>query len=117
MPLFLVDVNLPRLPSIWREPDFVYAEDLAAGQGASWSDTLLWEYGLLHRLTIVTKDADFGNRLLVSTTAPHVVHIRVGNMRLVDFRTFIDARWSRIAALSAQHKLINVYLRRIERIG
>jgi predicted nuclease of predicted toxin-antitoxin system len=78
MAQFVVDANLPRL-AVWSPPEFVFAEDLEAGDAASWTDTQLWDYALSRQLTIITKDADLSNRLLVVQSAPRIVHIRVGN--------------------------------------
>jgi predicted nuclease of predicted toxin-antitoxin system len=36
-------------------------------------------------LTIVTKDADFSHRVLLTTSGPNVIHIRVGNLTSQNF--------------------------------
>jgi len=65
---------------------------------------------------IVTKDADFSDRLMVDPSPPKVMHLRFGNMRKRVFHTFLAIVWSRIEKLVIDHKLINVYLDRIEAI-
>ena len=42
---------------------------------------------------------------------------RLGNMKLDDFRGFIEDRWPRIEKLSVRHRLVEVYRNRIEQRG
>lgn len=81
MARFLIDVNLPYRSSLWAGDDFVHAKDL----GERWSDSELWAYARSQDLVIVSKDADFSDRILVSQLPPRVVHIRLGNMKMRDF--------------------------------
>ncbi len=113
MPRYLIDVNVPRDPSIWPADIAVYAIDL----GPKWSDTKLWAHALDYDMTIVTKDADFSNRLMAAQRAPRIIHLKVGNMRLAEFRAFIKPRWPRIAALSEQAQLVQVYRDQIETLS
>lgn len=39
---------------------------------------------------------------------------RLGNMKLDDFRGFIEDRWPRIEKQSVRHRLVEVYRNRIE---
>ena len=43
------------------------------------SDTLIWSFAREHGYTIVSKDADFHQRSLVSGHPPKLVFLRVGN--------------------------------------
>lgn len=81
-----------------------------------WSDSAIWNYARKNDCTIVTKDADFSNRIIVSKPPPRIIHLRIGNMRLRDFIEFIDEHWKTIRAASANHKLVNVYLDRIDSV-
>jgi hypothetical protein len=45
-----------------------------------------------------------------------VVHLRIGNLRRADFHSFLARVWPRIEALLPAHKLVNVYLDRIEAV-
>ncbi len=112
MKRFLIDANLPRGIAVWQSEKFWFVVDI----DAEWSDSDIWEYARKNDHTIVTKDADFSNRILVSRPPPRIIHIRVGNMRLLEFEKFINANWKAIKAASANHKLVNVYLDRIESI-
>ena len=109
MPRFLIDVNVPIVNSIWPPGIAVHAINL----GPNWSDSQLWTYALDQHLTIVSKDADFSNRLMTAAKSPNIVHLKVGNMRLAEFRAFIEPLWPRIAALSMHCPMVQVYRHRI----
>lgn len=78
-----------------------------------WSDSQIWLYARENNLTVVTKDIDFSNRIILSKPPPRVIHIKVGNMRLSSFRQFMIDNWERIAQVSKSNKLVNVYLDKI----
>lgn len=84
--------------------------------GTSPTDTQIWQYAKHNDLTIITKDADFSDRLMVDPSPPKVVHLRFGNMRKRVFHAFLASVWPKIEAFAVDHKLINVYLDRIEAI-
>ncbi|WP_353852118.1 DUF5615 family PIN-like protein [Microcystis sp. LE19-41.2A] len=44
-------------------------------------DTEIWQYPKDKKLVIVTKDADFSDRLMLDFSPPKVVHLRFGNIR------------------------------------
>jgi predicted nuclease of predicted toxin-antitoxin system len=112
LPRYLVDANLPTNCPLWQNEEFIHVIKL----DPNWSDSQIWEYALKHSLTIVTKDADFSNRILFSTPPPKVIHIKCGNMRLYHFNRFIEAHWADIEDISNSHKLVNVYQNKIEGI-
>jgi len=109
---FLFNENLPIniqfLPSLPLE----HVTDL----GKSPSDTEIWEYAQADDLVIVTKDADFSDRIIVSSPPPRVVHLRFGNMRKKNFHAFLKSVWPQIERLIQTHKLVNVYRHSIESI-
>jgi predicted nuclease of predicted toxin-antitoxin system len=107
---YLIDANLPYRFSVWHGDDYRHAYDL----GESWEDIDLWRYARDHDLTIVTKDTDFSDWILLSEPPPRVIHLRIGNMRIRDFHRFISDTWPNIIVLSATHKLVSVYPDRIE---
>ena len=84
--------------------------------GPSASDTALWSFAAQREFVIVTKDADFSDRILVSTPPPWVVHLRFGNLRRRDYHALLVRVWPRIEALLPANKLINVFADRIEAI-
>lgn len=112
---YLLDENLsPRLRECFGlEAHVVHARDL----GENPSDLELWEYATAHALVLVTKDADFTDRaLLVGGPPPWVVQLHCGNLRARPMRLFLEAQWPRVEALLPRHRLIQVYLDRIEAV-
>ena len=112
MSLFLIDANLPRRLDAWQGESFQHVADI----DDEWSDSEIWTYARQNALTIVSKDADFSDRIIVSEPPPRVVHFKIGNLRLRDLKAFIEANWIEIAGASNSHKLVNVYRDRIEAI-
>lgn len=65
-------------------------------------------------MVIVTQDADFTERMLAQEPPPWVVHVRVGNMRVQEFRDLLDRIWPRIWEALQSHKLVVIYRDRLE---
>lgn len=107
---FLFDENLPTKIQFTPSLPVIHVSIL----GDSPSDTLIWEYAKDRELVIVTKDADFSDRLMIDLSPPKVVHLRFGNMRKKEFHSFLENVWTEIESLVIAHKLVNVYLDRIE---
>ena len=82
--------------------------------GNSPSDSQIWQYAKDKKLVIVTKDVDFSDRLMLDLSPPKVVHLRFGNVRRSAFHSLLASIWTQIEDLVTDHKLINVYLDRIE---
>jgi predicted nuclease of predicted toxin-antitoxin system len=110
---FLLDENLPSRLHFQPSWPACHSKDI----GKNLSDGDLWEYARINDLVIVTKDADFSDRILVSAPPPRVVHLRFGNLRREDFHAFLKQIWPRLEILLASSKLINVYLDRIEAVS
>jgi len=108
----LIDENVPSHLKIVTSYPLVHCLDL----GDSLSDTELWRHAVEQQLAIVTKDVDFSNRIILSGPPPWVVHLRIGNMRRRAFHDFLAQIWPQIEALLPAHKLVNVFLERIEAI-
>lgn len=110
MARYLIDANLPRYISNWNSDDYVFAVDL----GESLSDQVIWDHALKHELTIVSKDADFTDRVLLSAAGPSVIHFKIRNMRLRKFREFLDRNWPDLRLKSSKYRLVTVYIDRVE---
>jgi predicted nuclease of predicted toxin-antitoxin system len=113
MAKYLVDANLPRYFSAWASAEFVFVQDI----DAAWTDTQIWQHAITETLTIITKDSDFSDRVMLSDSGPRVIHLRLGNMRMREFYIVVSGLWGEICRLSDQHRLVQVYLDRIECIG
>ena len=84
--------------------------------GASPQDGAVWDYARVHSPAIVSKDTGFSDRILVLQPPPWVVHLRIGNLRRAEFHAFLERVSPQIEALLPGHKLVNVYLDRIEAV-
>lgn len=110
---FLLDENLPYRLRFQPSQPTHHSSDV----GGHPSDTDLWDYAKANNLVIVTKDADFSDRILVSEPPPWVVHLCFGNLRREDFHAFLKEIWPRVEILLASNKLVNVYRERIEAVS
>lgn len=106
---FLIDVNLPHEIRPWHDKRFQHVREI----NDEWSDRQIWQYAKEKGLTIITKDADFSNRIITADPPPKVIHLKVGNMRLNEFRHFIFTNWEKMELMSIAHKLVDVYIDRI----
>ena len=109
---FLFDENIPRQILFTPSLPVIHATDL----GSSVPDSDIWAYAKSRSLVIISKDSDFSNRIIVSSPPPWIVHLRFGNMRKRDYHSFFLRVWPQIEQLLPDHKLINVFLDRIEAI-
>lgn len=107
---FLFDENLPRRLTFTPGGPITHATDL----GSTRSDSQIWEHARIHQLVIVSKDADFSNRIMITTPPPWVVHLRIGNLRLNAFHELLARVWPAVEQLLQTEKLICVYHDRIE---
>lgn len=101
---FLIDANLPYRFSLWRGADFLHVFDL----GDDLPDSAIWNYARDNNLTIVTKDADFSDRIMLCEPPPRIIHLRIGNMQLRDLHSFLQRVWPRVDELSASSRLVIV---------
>ena len=110
---FLFDENLP--VNLRFSPKLPVVHVASIGRNPT--DSQIWEHARKHLLVIVSKDADFSDRIITHTPPPWVVHLRFGNLRKHDFHALLARVWPQIATLLKSHKLVNVYADRIEGIG
>ncbi|MFA6285801.1 MAG: DUF5615 family PIN-like protein [Opitutaceae bacterium] len=109
---FLLDQNLPARLSFVPSLPIGHATAL----GSNPTDTEIWRHAREHDLVIVTKDADFSGRIILSAPPPRVVHLRFGNLRRAVFHQRLAVVWPQIERLLPTHKLVNVYSDRIEAV-
>ena len=110
---FLLDENLPVRLRFTPSLPVISVSAL----GASPSDTAVWEFAQRDELVIVTKDADFSGRIILSEPPPWVVHLRFGNLRRGDFHALLRRAWPQVESLLKRYKLVNVCADRVEGIG
>jgi len=109
---YLIDANLPYYFSLWASEEYVHVKDI----DDQWTDTQIWEYAKEHCLTIVTKDTDFSDRMILSEPPPRVIHIKLGNMKMKTFHTILSNVWGEVCELSTQYKLVRVFEQRLDGI-
>jgi predicted nuclease of predicted toxin-antitoxin system len=110
---FLFDENLPgRVKFTPKLPVFPSAK-----VGRNPTDSQIWAFARQHSLVIVSKDADFSERIIMQSPPPWVVHLRVGNLRGKEFHNWLARMWPQIETLLKSHKLVNVYVDRLEGVG
>ncbi len=108
---FILDENVP-VRLAFRPALPVVSSSSVLGKSADDSD--LWDYARASSLVIVTKDADFSDRILVSAPPPWIVHLRFGNLRRQEYHRLLSQMWPHVEALLPKHKMIAVYADRIE---
>ncbi len=109
----LIDENLPFPPALPTQLPVVHSREL----GTQPSDTFLWQYAMANDLVILTKDADFSERIQLSGPPPRIVHLRVGNLRRSDFIRWLYRQWPAVEGKLPDHKLINVYIDHMELVA
>lgn len=107
---FFFDENLPSRLTFTPGLPLVATTSL----GASPTDSQVWEFARQRELVIVSKDADFSERIILHSPPPWVVHLRFGNMRRREFHALLARVWPQVEALLKTHKLVNVYADRVE---
>jgi len=109
---YLIDVNLPRYFSLWAGDEYEHVVNI----NDEMKDIEIWYYAKEGNLTIITKDADFSDLVLLNKPPPRVIHIKYGNMKMKRFHQQLSKAWNDICSLSNEFKLVNVYKDHIEGI-
>lgn len=109
---FLVDANLPYYFSLWNSDDYVHQFDIDPKA----SDEEIWLFARDNDLTIITKDSDFSNRLMLYGAPPKLIHIRLGNMSVKDLYRHLEKNWIAILELNRNNRLVNVFKDRLEAV-
>lgn len=107
---FLIDANLPYYFELWNNKNCIHVHDLP---GIA-TDEDIWQYAKNNNLVIVTKDADFSNKILYKTPPLKVVHLKIGNMKMRELYVFLNRVWPSVLGELENNKLINVFHDRIE---
>ena len=112
MSKYLIDVNLPSRFSVWASDEYEHVVHI----NDELKDSEIWEYAKENNLTIVTKDTDFSDMIMLNNPPPRVIHIKIGNMKIREFHQLITRVWDDVCAMSEDYKLIRVYSNKIEGI-
>ena len=87
---FLVDVNLPKWFSFFKEENFSHVVDI----NPRMTDEEIWEYAIKHNKVILTKDTDFYSKSISSPLAPKIIWFQLGNMTLAELHHYFELNWS-----------------------
>ncbi|NOZ53967.1 MAG: hypothetical protein GXP08_12710 [Gammaproteobacteria bacterium] len=112
MSKYLIDVNLPSRFSVWASDEYEHVVHI----NDELKDSEIWDYAKENNLTIVTKDTDFSDMIMLNNPPPRVIHIKIGNMKMKEFHQLITRIWNDICTLSESFKLIRVYSDKMEGI-
>lgn len=99
---FLVDVNLPKYFSFFDSDQFEFVTDI----NDSMTDASIWNYALDNNLVIVTKDADFYHRCLLTEISPKIIHFQFGNYSLRQMHVYFQKNWGTIVSKLSDAKMI-----------
>ncbi|MFP9097982.1 DUF5615 family PIN-like protein [Flavobacterium sp. RHBU_24] len=66
----------------------------------TWTDGQIWNYAAENNLTIITKDADFSNKIILREPSPKVIHIRFVNMKMNEFHAAVSKLWNEVLLLN-----------------
>ncbi len=110
MPKYIVDENLPYYFGLWHNNEFIHVLDIPEIK----TDEEIWDYAKANNLIIITKDADFSNKIMFSPPPPKVIHLKIGNLKLKELHHFLNKTWPFIEEEVKNHKLVNIYPDRIE---
>jgi predicted nuclease of predicted toxin-antitoxin system len=96
---FLLDENLPS--HLQCSPGLPTISFSKAGNHPT--DSEIWSFARRHELGIVSKDADFSDRIIVQSPPPWVVHLRFGNLRRKEFHALLAQVWPKVETLLKTH--------------
>ena len=60
------------------------------------SDSIIWDLALSDKLVIITKDEDFQIRASVSSEAPKLIWVRIGNTSKKSLLQYFEKKWKQI---------------------
>ncbi len=101
----LIDENLPASLADVLPQDCSHATEL----GAQPTDLQLWSHARERNWTILTRDTDFFDRLMLDEPPPKVIWVRLGNIRRKDLENMLLRLWPRITELLETADLIEIH--------
>ena len=106
----LIDENLPASLGAVLPVDAVYATDF----GPQPTDHELWSMARVKDLTILTRDADFFDRIIIEGPPPKVIWVRLGNVRRTVLEKWLVEVWPDIEKCLQEADLIEIHPNAIE---
>jgi len=112
----LVDENLPNSLVALLPVECSHATDL----GKQPTDRQLWDHARLHdwtiitRDTILTRDTDFFDRIMLHGSPPKVIWVRLGNVRRAALESILLRTWPDILRLLGDADLVEIHPSKLE---
>ena len=108
----LIDENLPASLATILPVDCSHATDI----GPQLSDHELWLTARQSDWTILTRDTDFFDRIMLEGPPPKVIWVRLGNIRKSDLETLLLRLWPAICNLLIDADLVEVHPTALEAV-
>ena len=108
----LIDENLPATLALLLPVTCSHATDI----GQQPTDTALWTYARQRDWTILTRDTDFFDRLMLEGPPPKIIWVRLGNIRRGELESLLSSLWPAISTLLANADLVEVHPTKLEAI-
>ena len=108
----LIDENLPA--SLAR--DLPIASSPATDIAQRPTDGELWAHARQRDWTILTRDTDFFDRIMLEGSPPKVIWIRLGNIRKAELESLLVRHWPAICSLLADADLVEVHPTSLEAV-
>lgn len=112
MKRLLIDENLPDSLARRLPVECLHATDL----GEQPTDSQLWEHARKRGFVILTRDADFFDRIMLHGPPPKVVWVRLGNMRRAELEDRLVASWPKICRMLAEADLLQMHPSALEAV-
>ncbi len=109
----LIDENLPRTLVSALGPGARHATEF----GSRLSDEQLWLKAREQGFVLLTKDADFFDKILLAGAPPQIVWVRTGNLRRAALEQRITGEWASILALLETSDLVEIHPDRLEGVS
>ena len=101
----LIDENLPASRGIILPADCGHVTDF----GARPTELELWCIARTNNLTILMRDANFFDRIMLEGPPPKVIWVRLGNLRRADLKKVLSERWPDIEKFLGEADLIVIH--------
>ncbi|MCH7226430.1 DUF5615 family PIN-like protein [Haloferula sp. A504] len=106
----LIDENLPFSLAKHLPVPCSHATDL----GRQPTDGEIWEHAREKNQVVLTRDADFFDRIILEGPPPKVIWVRLGNIRRKELESLLLRRWPQLSAMLADADLLEVHPESIE---
>ena len=108
----LIDENLPASLARGLPVNCSHATDIAQQP----SDNELWIHARQRDWTILTRDTDFFDRIMLEGPPPKVVWVRLGNIRKTELESLLIRLWPAITTLLTESDLVEVHATTLEAV-